>query len=200
MAISGAAASPNMGTATIKPLVFIMTLLNIRLGYWLLNPYKLKDAENENRLWHWLLFSKNSPITGVGPYYLFRELLGRVDEYSKYVNITDGGHIENLGIYELLRRRCKYIIACDAEADQSMHFEGLAKLIRYARIDLSIDIDIDLDALRKGENGFSNRHSAFGKIRYDDGETGYLLYIKSSLSGDENEYIREYRSKTKIPS
>lgn len=190
MAISGAAASPNMGTITIKPLVFIMALLNIRLGYWLPNPYKLRYSKCK-----WWSFGWNSPISGVGPWYLFKELLGFVHEYSKYVNITDGGHIENLGIFELLRRRCKYIIACDAEADPTMTFGGLAKLIRYARTDLSIDIEIDLDDVRKGENGFSHSHCTFGKIDYGNGEIGYLLYIKSSMTGDENEYIREYRSK-----
>lgn len=205
MAISGAAAAPNMGAATIKPLVFIMTLLNIRLGYWLPNPKIL--WEKEYRLSRFLPYLENyqyrlqywrySPISGVGPIYLLRELFGLISEKNEYINVSDGGHIENLAIYELLRRRCKYIIACDAEADPDMTFGGLAKLIRLARIDLSIDIDIELDALRKGENGFSNRHCAFGKIHYGGGETGYLLYIKSSLSGDENEYIREYRSKNK---
>ncbi|OQY97768.1 MAG: hypothetical protein B6D35_14130 [Candidatus Brocadia sp. UTAMX2] len=194
MAISGAAAAPNMGTTTIKPLVFIMALLNIRLGYWIPNPRKLrKDG------YRFLKYNSRSPFTGVGPDYLVRELFGRITEDKKYVNISDGGHIENLGIYELLRRRCKYIIACDAEADPDMTFGGLAKLIRYARIDLSIDIDINLDALRRGkdENEFTNKHCASGKIHYGDGETGYLLYIKSSLTGDENEYIREYHSKNK---
>lgn len=191
MAISGAAAAPNMGTTTIKPLVFIMALLNIRLGYWLPNPCKV----SEDGVIPHLRFKRCSPFSGVGPGYLFRELIGCLDEKSNYVNISDGGHIENLGIYELLRRKCKYIIACDAEADADLTFGGLAKLIRYARTDLSIDIEIDLDGLRKGENGFSKKHCAMGKIFYGGGETGYLLYIKSSLTGDENEYIREYRSK-----
>ncbi len=195
MAISGAAAAPNMGTATIKPLVFLMTLLNIRLGYWLPNPVKLLRKKHKVR--QCIQYWRFSPFSGVGPMYLLRELLGLISEKDEYINVSDGGHIENLGIYELLRRRCKYIIACDAEEDPDMTFGGLAKLMRYARIDLSIDIDIDLDALRKGEHGFANRHCAFGKIHYGEGETGYLLYIKSSLTGDENEYIREYRSKNK---
>ncbi len=205
MAISGAAASPNMGTATIKPLVFIMTLLNIRLGYWLPNPQIVREKKHrllpffpyfENHQYQ-LQYWKYSPFSGVGPIYLLRELFGLISEKSEYINVSDGGHIENLAIFELLRRRCKYIIACDAEADPDMTFGGLAKLIRYARTDLSIEIEIDLDDVRKGENEFSNRHCAFGKIHYDNNETGYFLYIKSSMTGDENEYIREYRSKNK---
>lgn len=191
MAISGAAAAPNMGTTTIKPLVFIMALLNIRLGYWLPNPCKLRKYG----LIRYLRYKSFSPFSGVGPWYLFKELIGCINEKSTYVNVSDGGHIENLGIYELLRRKCKYIIACDAEADPDMTFGGLAKLIRYARIDLSIDIEIDLDGLQKTENGFSKKHYAMGKIFYGGGETGHLLYIKSSLTGDENVYISEYRSK-----
>ncbi|HHT9138944.1 MAG TPA: patatin-like phospholipase family protein [Candidatus Wunengus sp. YC60] len=190
MAISGAAASPNMGTVTIKPLVFIMTLLNIRLGYWLPNPYQLRKHGYSK-----MRYSKFSIFTGVGPLYLLMELFGLIDEKSKYVNVSDGGHIENLGIYELLRRRCKYIIACDAEEDTDMTFGSLAKLMRYARIDLSIEIDIDLNDLRRDEKGLSHKHCAVGKIRYGGGETGYLLYIKSSLTGDEKEDILEYRSK-----
>lgn len=187
MAISGAAAAPNMGTTTIKPLVFIMTMLNIRLGYWLPNPSQLKE-------YRWWREHRLSPLSGVGPVYLVRELFSFIDEESHYVNVSDGGHLENLAVYELLRRRCKFIIAGDAEADETLTFGGLATLMRYARIDLGIDIDIELDDVRKREDGYSRKHCAFGKIRYGNGETGYLLYIKSSVTGDENEYIRAYRS------
>jgi len=180
IAISGAAAAPNAGTKTIQPLVAILTLLNIRLGYWLPNPRKVKQP-GLFTFWH------------VGPKYLVKELFSKIDADGMFVNISDGGHIENLAIYELLRRRCKFIIAGDAEADKKMKFEGLAKLMRFARIDMAIDIDIELDDLYKDENGMSKKHWAFGRIDYGHGETGYLLYIKSSITGDENEYIREYR-------
>jgi hypothetical protein len=144
MAISGAAAAPNMGATTIKPLVFLMALFNIRLGYWLPNPSYVKDKS----------FQKHF-IRRVGPIYLLWELFSKLNEKSWYINLSDGGHIENLGIYELLRRRCKFIIACDAEADPDLKFSGLATLIRYARVDMGIDIEIDLDGLRKQANGLS---------------------------------------------
>ncbi|MEK6410372.1 MAG: patatin-like phospholipase family protein [Acidobacteriota bacterium] len=184
MAISAAAAAPNMGTTTIKPLVFIMTLLNVRLGYWLPNPRHLKAS-----------LVKYYLKTGAGPIYLFNELLSRLNEKRYYVNVSDGGHLENLGIYELLRRRCKFIIASDAEADKNMSFGGLATLIRYARIDMGIDIEIELDEVRRNEAGLSRKKCSLGKIRYPGGETGHLLYVKSSVSGRETEYIREYRSR-----
>ena len=183
IAISGAAAAPNAGTKTVQPLVAILTLLNIRLGYWLPNPREIKQSS---------LFT----FWRVGPKYLVKEMLSKIDADGMFVNISDGGHIENLAIYELLRRRCKFIIAGDAEADKKMTFEGLAKLMRYARIDMAIDIDIKLDDLFKNADGLSRKHWALGRIDYGNGETGYLLYIKSSMTGDENEYIHEYRQES----
>lgn len=190
-AISGAAVAPNMGTLTIKPLVFLMALFNVRLGYWLPNP-SLVDKSRLRRF---------AAKFGVGPTFLFREMFGQIDEASSFVNLSDGGHLENLGVYELLKRRCKYIIVCDGERDPDLNFGALAKLMRYAKIDLGIDIEIDLEELRKRSDGFSKAHCALGKVFYPpspsgdgDRQVGYLVYIKSSLAGDEPESIREYRS------
>ncbi len=184
MAISGAAAAPNMGSTTVKPLVFILTLLNIRLGYWLPNPIRVNKGGWLTRL----------ALRGAGPKHVVKEALGRLDLSGSHVNVSDGGHIENLGIYPLLARRCKYIIAVDAEADPTMRFDGLVKLSRYARIDLGIDIDIDLEGLRKDAEGLSKRHWVLGTIHYGEHETGYLIYLKSSVTGNENEYVRAYRA------
>lgn len=145
----------------------------------------------------------------VKPMNLIREMLMKLDERHKWVNLSDGGHIENLAGIELLRRRCKFIIIGDGEADPEFAFNGLATLIRYARIDLGIEIDIDPGAIRldkskdavdKGTDNLSREHWAFGTITYppneDNGqmqEEGYLLYLKSSYSGDEDEVIKEYR-------
>jgi hypothetical protein len=145
----------------------------------------------------------------VRPLALVREMMMRLDESHRWVNLSDGGHIENLAGIELLRRRCKLVILGDGEADPELHFNGLATLIRYARIDLGIDIDIHPDAIRldksrdavdQGTDGSSREHWAVGTITYPpnegDGqkqEEGYLLYLKSSFSGDEDEVIKEYR-------
>ncbi|RMD96580.1 MAG: hypothetical protein D6814_11125 [Calditrichaeota bacterium] len=182
MAISGAAVAPNSGSTTIKPLVFILTLLNLRLGYWVPNPMVMAKSKK--------LFLKR-----VKTEYLLKELFSRVNEDSWFVNVTDGGHLENLGIYELLRRRCRLIIASDAEADVNLEFGGLSKLIRYARIDLAIEIDINLDEIRKGKNGLSQQHWTVGKIDYGHGQTGYLIYMKSSLTGNEEEYVKAYKAR-----
>jgi hypothetical protein len=186
LAISGAAAAPNMGTATVKPVVSLLTLLNIRLGYWLPNPAVARGAS-------WL--RRQILRRGAGPMHLWKEARGKLDAKGDLVNVSDGGHIENLGIYELLRRRCKFIIAVDAEADPNMRFGGLLNLIRFARIDMGITIDIDLEPVRRGERGFSLHHGAVGTIDYGDGEVGHLMYIKSSMTGDED-YVRDYHARS----
>lgn len=173
MAISGAAAAPNAGKTTVKPLIFIMAMLNIRLNYWLLNPAYVNGTNTK-------LF--NSALTRVGPIYLFRELFGKPDAKHNFVNLSDGGHIENLGVYELLRRQCRLIIAGDGEADKQLAFQGLSELVRMAQIDMGIKIDIEgLDKLRRGE-----QHHAIGTIHYGGGRIGKLIYLKSSLLGDNN--------------
>jgi hypothetical protein len=105
--------------------------------------------------------------------------------------VSDGGHLENLGVYELLRRRCKLIIAVDGEADPRLGFHSLVTLLRFARIDMGISIDMKLDELRKAEHA-SHSHWAVGQIDYGGGEKGTLLYLKSTLTGDESPYIRAY--------
>lgn len=197
MATSGAAASANMGSHTIRILTFSLSLLNVRLGYWLANPARL-DAFRHwwNRWW-----------SNFGTWYFANETAGRLDEKKLNVYLTDGGHIENLGIYELLRRRCKVIVAVDADADPSMTFESFVKLQIMARIDLGVRIelpwqDIQRKTLEVAEDLASNvaasvesagPHIAVGIIEYGEDERGILLYIKSSLTGDENDYIMDYK-------
>jgi hypothetical protein len=200
MAISGAAASSNMGSSTIRPLTPSLSILNVRLGYWLRNPNAAVGVK-PNRVAAWLAELANL--------YFFKEMFGRLDENTYNVYLTDGGHVENLGIYELLKRRCRLIIAVDAEADPKMNFGSYIKLQRHARIDLGTRIELPWQAIRNGALETSqmiagggkaipdtNRcgpHAALGIIRYPKGEIGYLLYVKASLSGDENDYIIDYQ-------
>jgi hypothetical protein len=206
MAISGAAASSNMGSATIKPLTPTLAILNVRLGYWLTNPAKIAGALKKALIWR--LFDKA---------YFLKELFGLLTEDSETIYLTDGGHIENLGIYELLRRRCKLVIAVDAEADPDMSFRSLVTVERYARIDFGIRIDLPWATLRDTYRDASAEiiksgglpynksahgpHCALGTIYYprktgDEDEvnsTGVLLYVKSSITGDENDYVIDYK-------
>jgi hypothetical protein len=182
MAISGAAAAPHMGALTSSRYSTLLAMLNIRLGYWLRKP---KSATSKLSLWQRL------PATGL---YFVRELTGRMTEATACVNVSDGGHIENLGIYELLRRRCRTVIAIDGECDPQHHFDGLLKLVRMAWIDLNIRIEPDLSDLRPNANGLCNAHFIIARIEYPGGEEiGRLLYIKLSMTGNESEYLRQYR-------
>ena len=184
MAISAAAASPNAGTTTVRPLVFLLTLLNVRLGYWLPNPWYVQATQIVRRL-----MVRSRP----GPWFLLREALQLMNAKSAFVNISDGGHLENLAIYELLRRRCRLVIAVDAECDLAMNCPSLATVIRYAQIDLGIEIDIPLAPLQLKSDGLVADHWTVGTIDYGGGESGILLYIKSSLTGDEPPYVSDYR-------
>jgi hypothetical protein len=176
MAISGAAASANMGKMTIKPLIFILAMLNVRLNYWLPNPARLW---RKPKLLSW---APTGFASRVGPFYLLMEMFGFNTADSRYVNLSDGGHIENLGVYELIRRQCRLIIAGDGEGDASLKFGGLADLTRMVQIDMGIKIEIDgLDEIRRGE-----QHHAIGTIHYPNGRIGKLIYLKSSLLGDNN--------------
>ncbi|HEV2153002.1 hypothetical protein [Bradyrhizobium sp.] len=184
MTVSGAAAAPQMGLGTIRNLSFWLAIFNVRLGYWIRNPAALRRRARE---------------TPPGLFYLLQEMFGWANEKRTYVNISDGGHIENLGIYELLRRRCKFIVAIDGEQDSKMTFQGLTTLQRLAFIDLGVTLDIGLDPLRLNDEGLSNSHFAFCRIRYPSGSRdgpenfGYLIYLKLSLTGNEGEFIRRYR-------
>jgi hypothetical protein len=184
VAISGAAVAPNQGVVTNRPLRFLMAIANARLGYWLINPARLSSK---------ILVSRK-----VSPYFFVLEFLGRLDETRRRIYVSDGGHIENLGVYELLRRRCKYIVIVDAEQDTSGSFHGLAHLTRIAKINFDYDIEISMPDIRPNEAGLSKAHSALGFVRYSASEVGNILYIKASLTGDENEYITEYRKRVKV--
>lgn len=182
MAISGAAAAPQMGLGTMRQLTFWLALLNIRLSYWLRNPRQGAAILSTPTLWH-----------------LFQEMFGLAHEKGHFINLSDGGHIENLGVYELLRRRCKFIVAIDGEQDPEMSFHALTTLQRLAYIDLGVTIDINLDDLRLNARGMTRSHFCFSRIAYpqekrdDEPVYGYFLYVKLSLTGNEGEFLRRYR-------
>jgi len=189
MAISGAGLSPNQGTATIKPLVYLTALLNLRLDYWLANPRYLINPSRMRRL---------RLAASVGPVYLLKEAWGLLDASGPFVNVSDGGHLENLGLYELLRRRCRWIIAVDASEDPAMECGCLMDALRYARIDLGITISVDVDDLHLQAGAapppLSRGHWATATIDYGGGQVGHLVYVKSSMTGDEPATIVDYRN------
>jgi Patatin-like phospholipase len=181
-AISGAAASPNMGYHTSPPLAFLMTIFNVRLGWWLGNPRRRET------------WQRSSPFFSLP--YLFYELFATTDDFSRYIYLSDGGHFENLGIYELVRRQCTYIVACDADADGGLAFNDLGNAIRKCRSDFGVEIDIRLDKIKpEKDHPYSQEHCAVGNIYYPNkAEPGKLLYIKTSLTGDEPQDVLAYKA------
>ncbi|HLG58906.1 MAG TPA: patatin-like phospholipase family protein [Vicinamibacterales bacterium] len=178
ISVSGAAASPNMGYHTSPLVAFLLTMFNVRLAWWFPNPGR--------KYWsaRWLRFSL---------WYLVKEMFALADERNLFVNVSDGGHFENLGIYELVRRRCKVIIACDAECDTKLAFGSLGSVVRMCETDFGATIDIDIESIRRQkESGTSRAHCAVGRITYGNGSRGCLIYLKSSISGDEDIGIEQY--------
>ena len=185
---SGAAANPNMGYHTSPPLSALLSVFNVRLGRWCGNPQ------------HDDSWSKASP--NFGGMCLINEVFGNMTSHSKFLNVSDGGHFENLGIYELVRRRCRIVVAVDAGCDPDYQFEDLANAIRKCWTDFGTRIEIDLSAMRpkldpknNAENApkRSEMHFAVGEIHYPNApKPGTLIYIKASLSGDESSDVQEY--------
>lgn len=183
MAISGAAVSPNSGYYTSPSVAFLLTLFNVRLGQWLGNPR------------HTAKWKRASPRIGFG--YLLQELFTGSTDVSDYVNLSDGGHFDNMGLYEMVKRRCGLIIVCDAEEDRNYKYEGLGKAIRMCRIDMGIDIDLDVGGITPQEGKQSKRHFAVGKIHYAgkdlNAPAGTLVYFKASVTGDESIDVQMYQ-------
>jgi len=179
MAISGAPASPNMDFYSEPALAFLMTLFDVRLGWWLANPGKEK----------WV---RGSP--DVGFLCLLRELFGAASDESKYVYLSDGGHFENLAVYELVRRRCKLIVACDASSDSGYKFADLYNAMERCRIDFGVEIT-RMTWHTVPQNGHVSQHFDLCRIRYtpgNDSDDGVLLYLKPALKGDDPEDLLGY--------
>ncbi len=192
MAISGAAASPNMGSYSDPALGFLMTLFDVRLGWWIGNP-RGKGWEN------------GSPRVGFAC--LLEELLGSTNDDSKYVYLSDGGHFENLAIYELVRRRCKLIIASDASCDSAYGFGDLHNAIERCRTDFGVEIVLDdLQEIAPktctDDPGTvrSDAHFAVGKIRYNPDspeEDGTIIYLKPALVAGDPDDVLAFAKKDK---
>jgi len=180
MAISGAAVSPNMGFYSAPDLSFLMTLFDVRLGWWLANP---KGSTKK-----WRIGSPN-----VGFYWLLCELLGATSDDSEYLYLSDGGHFENLGIYELVRRRCKVIVACDASGDALYGCGDLHNAMERCRVDFGAEIEITADEIGKitpaGAPPRAAAHFAIGAIHYtpgDPSDDGVLIYVKPALQASDS--------------
>ena len=188
MTLSGAAASPNMGYHSSAVVTFILTLLNVRLGAWLGNPGKSGDKT----------FQLNYPNFRVRP--ILSEAFGLTNETNPYVYLSDGGHFENLGLYEMVLRRCHFIVVSDAGQDPACSFVDLGGAVRKIRIDLGVAIEFDeIPIFSRDDESVEGRgrHAAIGRIRYapvdgPDAPDGVIVYVKPACYGEEPRDIYEY--------
>ncbi len=171
MAVSGAAVSPNPGRTGSSLLSFLLTMANARIGLWIGNP-RYRDTPGQ-------------PSPGFGLPYLAHELFGLRGPFGRWIQVSDGGHFENIGLHELIRRRCGRIVVVDASCDPARAFADIGDAIRRARIDLNVDI-LATGAWRIGdpELGAQGREWATFDIAYPGGGHGRMLYIKPSLYDD----------------
>ena len=188
MTISGAAVSPNMGYNSSPPVTFVLALFNARLGWWLGNPGRAGEAT----------FNRAGPKLYFGP--MLSEMLGLTDNAHPYVYLSDGGHFENLGLYEMVLRRCHYILVSDAGCDAEGALDDLGNAIRKVRMDLGVPITLDHATFKIAAREAATpegRYCAVGTIDYDvvDGpgaRKGTLIYLKPGVYGDEPKDIFNY--------
>jgi hypothetical protein len=229
VAISGAAVAPAMGKMTRPSLRFLLALTNVRLGVWLPNPGMLlpesegiakppvaaapgESEDRPRRLARWLMVRPRQ-------WHLLFEVLGRHRARSRFLYVTDGGHVENLGLVELLRRECRVIVCLDAAGGSPSTFATLGEALAIARADLSAEIEIDPTALRPpkpgkdddggdshdrgtgGDRGGPPRtrlnaaDHVTGTIRYKSGRTGTLVYGKAAVTAQAPWAVRAYGEK-----
>jgi hypothetical protein len=97
----------------------------------------------------------------------------------------------------MVKRRCGLIVLCDAEQDEKYEYRGLGNAIRKCRIDLGIDIDLNVKDITPEKDGQrSKRHCAVGTIHYEQADlkapAGKIVYFKASLTGDESTDLKNY--------
>jgi hypothetical protein len=206
MAVSGAAVAPSMGKMTRSGLRFVMALFDLRLGVWLPNPRRYEWRSRKEHPWYvfpplevWadrqaspgvrsaLANEEAKPLSveGVlrrpGTKYVFNEAFGRNSLKQQYLYVSDGGHWENLGLVELLRRGCGTIVCLDAAGDDVHHFNTLSEAIDLAHADLGVEFTIDMRPLIPNQKGRSQACYATGTFRFPNGTNGRIVYVKAAI-------------------
>ncbi len=218
MAISGAAVSPLAGRASARtrPVRVLLTVLNARLGVWLPNPYgqpprvvhhamqlrKRLDqggaaAPRRSQVLAWEVAARVVSVASKpGPYRLLREAFGRPSLSDRKLYVTDGGHYDNLGLLEALRRRPERVIVVDASNDAANSFGALAEAIATARMDLGVEVTVDVSPLQASGGRRASKAWVTGCATYDDSDdTTEIVFLKAQLvprlPWDVEHYARE---------
>jgi hypothetical protein len=141
LAISGAALSPAMGKQSRWWLTSFLALANVRLGVWLPNPLWMKTFDHTAPAAEtWFERPRLS--------YLFKEIFAIHSVRDRFLYVTDGGHYDNLGLVELLRRGCTRIYVVDAAGAEPGVFTTVGEAMALARAEFGVRFDIDLTGMR----------------------------------------------------
>jgi hypothetical protein len=178
------------------PLVMLLNLFNslimirsVNPGWWLGNPGPA--GRDSYRLAY--------PTFPLRP--MVAQALGLMDDRNPYVFLSDGGQFESLGLYEMVLRRCRTIIVCDASEDPDFQFESLGNAMQKIRIDLGIPIHFKTMNLFPRKDKKIGAYAAIGTIAYsaidrvEPGSAvadGTIVYIKPAFYGDEPRDIYHY--------
>ncbi len=188
MTISGAAVSPNWGYHSSRLTAFVMTLFNMRLGAWLPNPAAVTRPEDLN-----LARPPRSLRTLLG------DLFGSAGDQSPAIYLSDGGHFDNLGLYEMVRRRCRRILLVDASEDAACGFESLGDTLRKAAIDMQVRIEFDSPLRIVARTDTAGLESAIGfaiaTVLYPEcpgDRASKLIYLKPCLLANVPTDVRAY--------
>jgi hypothetical protein len=230
VAVSGAAFASAMGRMD-KGYQKLLAVSGARLGTWLPNPKLVgnlvsaqkggrTDREDENRPWPTSL----PTIRGAG--YFYRELFGINYDDARLVQLTDGGHYENLGLVEALRRRCRLIFCIDAGGDAPPLLSTLSDAMRLAEYELGVTIELNAHGpysvnniapgsgrpfpeghALAGLNGRLTKGTAtFGKIKYPlaagltepQNPRGVLIFAKAVLWEGCPEWLLTYAASSDV--
>ncbi|HEU5155560.1 MAG TPA: hypothetical protein VFU43_01065 [Streptosporangiaceae bacterium] len=176
VAASGAAVAPNMGRYTGQASRIALALMNLRLGLWLPNPLVRQPRERPRGA---LRTSFAARWRRPGPLATWGEALGNLSIRHRYLFISDGGHWDNSGIVELLRRRCRTVFAVDAAIDE-YRLGNLLRMIALARSELGVEFEADGSLLQS--------RSPIEKIRFRypedtaDSPANYLILLRTHIS------------------
>ena len=195
VAISGAAVNPGTGFGGVgltrqRGLSLLMALLNIRLGYWVPWPHERQRVANHFR-------AAQHELSSSG-----------YSEERKLLQLSDGGHFENLGVYELVHRRVKVIVCCDASSDPGFDFASLHLLMRRIATDFGARIEFDdnnqIERLMPRDPDsatypvgarFAECGHVKGSIIYPDGDgqKSTLILLKTTMTPELSLMTRGYK-------
>jgi len=189
VAISGSAGDPRVGSLRPDALTALLTLFSARPGSWIEKPKPDGWAAASPRFGDLPVLASFGLARGGGD----------------FAYLSGGSEFERLGIYELIRRRCRYIVAVDAGRGGAGPDAVLATLISRCRIDFGLRIEIDTRPLQQaGPDRLSSAHFAIGQVHYGDVDNGAmpgaLVYITMSMTGDEPPDVQQcIRNEARCP-